>query len=213
MDNLLNAMVEIREASQKVAAIIGTIDDIAGQTNLLALNATIEAARAGEAGRGFAVVADEVKDLAVKSSQAAEESKKLILDTMSKTELGDSISKETSDTFGKIAESIEKIAEITEEISQAGTKQQVHIEEVKRNIGDISTAIEGNAAASEEAASASDELNHNADALKDAMQRFNLRQRVPGQPYIPPEKVNDDEFIRIAQQNYDKALKTGKLRA
>lgn len=211
MEELLRAMADIRDASQKVAAIIGTINDIAGQTNMLALNAAIEAARAGEAGKGFAVVAEEVKDLAVKSAQAAEESKKLILDTMEKTELGDTISQETSQTFGMITTSIQKIADITQEIVEAGRKQQEHITIVKQNIAEISDAIDGNAAASEETAAASDELNHNADELKASMQKFNLRKRTPGKPYIPPEKRNDAEFIRIAEENYRKALQAGKV--
>lgn len=210
MAELLKAMDAIREASERVSAIIGTIDDIAGQTNLLALNAAIEAARAGEAGKGFAVVANEVKELAVKSSEAADESKKLIEDTIEKTALGDDISKETSDTFGKIIESIRKITNITQEIADAGIIQQQHITEVKANIGEISEAIDGNAAASEEAAAASEELNRNADELKEAMRKFNLRKRIPGKPYIPPEKQNDEQFIKEAEENYQKALQEGR---
>lgn len=210
MTELLKAMDAIREASERVSVIIGTIDDIAGQTNLLALNAAIEAARAGEAGKGFAVVANEVKELAVKSSEAADESKKLIEDTIEKTVLGDEISKETSETFGKITESIRKITDITQEIADAGIIQQQHIVEVKNNIGEISEAIAGNAAASEEAAAASEELNQNADELKEAMQKFNLRKRIPGKPYIPPEKQNDEKFIREAEENYQKALREGR---
>lgn len=211
MQHLLEAMSGIREASEKVATMIGIVDDIAEQTNLLALNAAIEAARAGEAGRGFAVVANEVKELAVKSSEAADACKKLIGDTMQKTELGDGISKETSETFQLIIQSIQEITAITQEIAEAGDIQQKHIAEVKQNIAEISDAIDNNAAASEEAASSSDELSNNANELKASMDKFNLRKRTPGKPYIPPEKQNDPEFIHMAEQNYRKALEEGRI--
>ena len=47
------------------------IVSIADQTSLLSLNASIEAARAGEAGRGFAVVASEIQSLSNQSSESA----------------------------------------------------------------------------------------------------------------------------------------------
>lgn len=64
MKNNTAAMDKIRAASDKIAVIIGSIEDVADQTALLALNASIEAARAGEHGKGFGVVATQVGALA-----------------------------------------------------------------------------------------------------------------------------------------------------
>lgn len=211
MDQLLEAMEEIRLASEKISGIIKTINDIADQTNLLALNASIEAARAGEAGKGFAVVANEVKDLAAKSSEAVEESRQLIEDTIHKTTFGDTLSKEASETFTQITGSIGDIVKIINDISDSGDVQQEHIDNAQKHIAQIAEAIDNNAAASQEAAAASDELNNSADELKESMRKFNLRKRVPGHPYIPPEKANDPEFIREAEENYIKAKQEGKV--
>lgn len=211
MARLLEAVGEIRRASEKVSTMISTIDEIASQTNLLALNASVEAARAGEAGKGFAVVASEVKNLAAKSSQAADESKKLVADTIQKSVMGDSLSQEASKSFEVITGSIEKITGMTEIISKNSSVQESNILSVQNTIQEINDVVASTAEASQETATQSAELKQSSAALKEAMNKFNLRKRTPGKPYIPPEKKNDPEFIRTAEENYQKALKEGKV--
>ena len=88
MNLMLEAMHDIKSASNNVARILGSIDEVAAQTNVLALNAAVEAARAGSAGAGFAVVADEVRNLALRSAAAAAETAIKIEDCLHKTKRG-----------------------------------------------------------------------------------------------------------------------------
>lgn len=209
MNVLMDAVVDIRNASDQIAGIIKTIDDIAFQTNILALNAAVEAARAGTAGKGFAVVADEVRNLAAKSAEAASRTKILIENTVKKTHNGEQIARETNSTFALITDQINSMADIVEHISSASVKQSTAIGSVRENIQEVSSVQLGMVAFSEESSASSGMMREYAKSLHDEMRKFNLRRRETGKPYIPAEKANDPEFVRKATENYERFLQEG----
>lgn len=208
MKELVEAMKAIFDASKKVSGVIGDIESIADQTNLLAINAAIEASRAGQAGKSFAVVASSVKQLAEKSTLSAKHSKDLIDDTVAKASYGSQLSDETFSAFESIMKSLEQVIDVSKKIAASGFNQQQNMEEIEKSITEISDIVSANAASSEETAAMTNEITTNANVLKESMKQFHLRDRKPGKPYIPPEKVNDIDFVRVATENYERFAKS-----
>lgn len=66
-----------KQNMHQILNIADTISEIGLQINVLSMNATIQAARAGEAGRGFAVVAKEIRNLAIHTTSAMNEIRKM----------------------------------------------------------------------------------------------------------------------------------------
>lgn len=208
----LKRAIENAKEVEKISVLSQAILDIASQTNMLALNASIEAARAGEAGKGFTVVAEEVRQLAAKSAEAANESRMLIEDTIQKTNEGTRISEQAAMTFNKIVKTADGISRIVEQIDKASGEQQKYIEEIYEDIHKVTSIVVENAATSQETAASTQEMEANAELIHKAMQQYKLRKREEGKPYIPPEKLNDQEFIRTAIRNYKQAKDVGRVK-
>lgn len=175
MNEMVAAMKNISAASDQIARIIRTIDDIAFQTNILSLNAAVEAARAGAAGKGFAVVADEVRNLAGKSAQAVEETSRMIDNILEVVGKGENTANMTAKAILDVVEGARSIYSLVEEISKASGEQAVAIGEINQGVEQVSVVVQSNSATSEESAAASEELSSQAMLLKDRMARFDLK--------------------------------------
>ena len=167
-------MKGINDSSKKIADIISVIDGIAFQTNILALNAAVEAARAGEQGRGFAVVASEVRNLAGRSADAAKEIKGLITASVERVAQGTALVDQAGSTMTEVVSSIKRVTDIMGEISAASAEQSAGVAQVGEAITQMDQATQQNAALVEESAAAAESLKGQAQQLVGAVAVFKL---------------------------------------
>jgi len=132
---------DLGEAAKSIGIVTETITEISAQTNLLALNATIESARAGEAGKGFAVVAYEIKALAQQTVSATGQIKSAIDGVQSQTEETVSDIEDISKVIGEVNDIVTTIVTAVEE--QAATTNEIatNVNQASAGINDINENV------------------------------------------------------------------------
>lgn len=232
MNEMVSTMNNISDSSKNIFKIMKTIDEIAFQTNLLALNAAVEAARAGKHGRGFAVVAEEVNNLSKRSSQAAKETADIIENSINKIEEGKSTATNTQEAFQGILERIQRVSELTKEISMASVQQVTGIEQIETGIHQvergiqqvengteqINTVTQQSASSSEESASSSEELTGLAKQLMELASQFKIEKNGGSKKHFSQELQSNKsghsnvEDRRVVANEFRESESFGKMK-
>ncbi len=176
MQETIESMDNISNASRNISNIIKIIDDISFQTNILALNASVEAARAGEHGKGFAVVAEEVRNLALRSNSALQDIYSYINQTLDYIEVGKKRTNQTAESVILMIDKINETTKFIDKIFEDKNELNKHAENITEEINKIYSAAIQNKQISGDASRVTDSLNITVSKFNKLVSSFVLKK-------------------------------------
>ncbi len=196
VSNTIEAIKEIKIATDKVIEIVDIINDLSSQTDLLAMNAAIEAAHAGESGKGFAVVADEVRNLSVRSKEYSSQIVKHIKEMQLKVDKGVTLTNDTGNSFKQISNDITITTQLIGQVTGA-------IHEQSQATADILTSIEAMLKATIELKEISDELKAQSEFIHEFMDELHNISLENNQAVEEQDKGNKEilELVSIVKDS------------
>ena len=175
---------DLQQVAQNISSLLDRITEITDQIDLLALNASIEAARAGEAGEGFTVVAEEIKSLSEETEALTNQIQSTI----------NNINTEVDNTSQVIEKGVEEIADV-ENVSRKTIKGfDDIIDNINRIIeltAELSTQTESQASATSQSTTAVDSITQESIEISDKVQE--------AYSIIKEQRENSEEVLDYSQ--------------
>ena len=141
LESAVDQILAVQAESGTLLEINTVISSVAEQTNLLAMNAAIEAAHAGEAGKGFAVVSDEIRKLAETTSDQSNNSGESLRKIQEQINEISNSSVSVKDSFNLISEKIQEISRVMGRLDSNVTDESQKATDVRLSLTDIRDGI------------------------------------------------------------------------